>query len=97
MMAIIRTTRFTADPDQAEEIIARRAELISAIRAGFAGLTETRLTRVSEDTWVDMWRWDSTANMETALAAAPTLPQAAAAFSLTRDVSAENAELVDER
>jgi len=96
-MAIIRTTRFTADPAQAEEIIARRAELISAIRAGFAGLTETRLTRVGDDTWVDMWRWDCAASMQAALAGGPTLPEAAAAFSLTRDVSAENAELIDER
>lgn len=96
-MAIIRTTRFTADPDQAGEIIARRAELISAIRAAFAGLTEARLARVGEDTWIDTWRWDSAANMETALAAAPTLPEAAAAFSLTRDLSTENAELIDER
>lgn len=96
-MAIIRTTRFTADPAQAEEIMARRAELISAIRASFAGLTEARLARVGEDTWVDMWRWDSTAHMEAALASGPALPQAAAAFSLTRDISAENAELVDER
>ena len=96
-MAIIRTTRFTADPAQAEEIIARRAELISAIRAAFAGLTEARLARVGDDTWVDMWRWDSAADMEAALAGGPTLPEAAAAFSLTRDVSAENAELVDER
>jgi hypothetical protein len=44
-----------------------------------------------------MWRWDSAANMQAALAGGPALPQAAAAFSLTRDVSAENAELIDER
>jgi len=96
-MAIIRTSRFTADPARAEEIIARRADLISAIRAGFAGLTEARLTRVGEDTWADMWRWDSAANMDAALVGGPTLPEAAAAFSLARDVSAENAELIDER
>jgi hypothetical protein len=96
-MAIIRTVRFTADPAQAEEIIARRAELISAIRAAFAGLTEARLAKVGEDMWVDMWRWDSAANMDAALADGPSLPQAAAAFSLTRDLSFEVAELIDER
>lgn len=96
-MAIIRTVRFTADPAQAGEIIVRRAELISAIRASFAGLTEARLARVGENTWVDMWRWDSTANMDAALADGPAFPEAAAAFSLTRDISFEVAEVVDER
>ena len=96
-MAIIRTIHFTADPAQAEEIIVKRAELISAIRAAFAGLTEARLARVGDDTWVDMWRWDSAANMEAALAGGPSLPEAAAAFSLTRDISFEVAGLVDER
>ncbi len=96
-MAIIRTTRFKADPARAEEVIARRAELIYAVRAAFAGLAEARLARVSEDTWVDMWRWDSPASMQAALAGAPALPEAAVAFSLARDVTAENAELIDER
>jgi len=96
-MGIIRTVHFTADPARAEEIIVKRAELISAIRAAFAGLTEARLARVGEDTWIDMWRWDSAANMEAALAGGPSLPEAAAAFSLTRDISFEVAELVDER
>jgi hypothetical protein len=96
-MAVIRTTRFKADPARAEEVIAIRAELISAVRAAFAGLAEARLARVSEDTWVDMWRWDSSASMQAALAGAPALPEAAAAFSLARDVTAENAELIDER
>jgi len=96
-MGIIRTVHFTADPARAEEFIVKRAELISAIRAAFAGLTEARLARVGEDTWIDMWRWDSAANMEAALAGGPSLPEAAAAFSLTRDISFEVAELVDER
>lgn len=96
-MAVIRTTRFRAGPASAAELIARRAELISAVRAAFTGLTETRLARVGEDTWVDMWRWDSRASMQAALAGAPSLPEAAAAFSLTSDVTAENAELIDER
>jgi Antibiotic biosynthesis monooxygenase len=96
-MAIIRTTRFKVDPGRAEEMTVKRAELISAVRAAFPGLTEARLARVSEDTWVDMWRWDSPARMRAALASAPSLPQAAAAFSLASDLTAEQAELIDER
>ncbi|MBO0771606.1 MAG: antibiotic biosynthesis monooxygenase [Actinobacteria bacterium] len=96
-MAIIRTTRFKADPARATEVVARRAELISAVRAAFPGLTEARLAQVDEGTWVDMWRWDSAESLATALAGAPALPAAAAAFSLVTDVTAENADLVDER
>jgi hypothetical protein len=56
-MAVIRTTRFTVDPTDVDEMIAKRAELIAAVRAAFAGLTEARLARVDEKTWVDAWRW----------------------------------------
>ncbi|MDR0343577.1 MAG: antibiotic biosynthesis monooxygenase [Nocardiopsaceae bacterium] len=96
-MTIIRTTRFKADPARATEVITRRAELISAVRAAFPGLTEARLTKVDEGTWADMWRWDSAANLAAALAGAPALPAATAAFALVTDVTAENADLVDER
>ena len=96
-MTIIRTVRFKADPAHAEELIARRAELISAVRVAYDGLIEARLAKVGEDTWVDMWRWDSLPSMQAALAGAPALPEAAAAFSLARDLTAEEAELIDER
>jgi hypothetical protein len=79
------------------DLVARRAQLISAVRAAYAGLAEPRLAGVGEDKWVDMWRWDSPMSMQAALAGAPALPGAAAAFSLTHDVTAEEAELIDER
>ena len=96
-MTVIRTSRFKTDPARAEEMLARRADLISAVRAAHPGLAEARLARVGDDTWVDMWRWDSPASMQAALAGAPSLPAAAAAFALASDLTAESAELVDER
>jgi hypothetical protein len=96
-MAVIRTSRFKTDPAHAGEMLARRADLISAVRAAHPGLAEARLARVGEDTWIDTWRWDSPASMQAALADAPSLPEAAEAFALTSDLTAENAELVDER
>ena len=95
-MALIRTTRFTADPADADTVLERRGKLLEAIRATFAGPTETRLIRVDERTWVDMWRWDSPEILNAALAGAPRLPEAAAAFAVVRDVSAEQGDLVDE-
>ncbi|MFD1932943.1 MULTISPECIES: hypothetical protein [Nonomuraea] len=96
-MAVVRTTRFQVDPANVEELLTRRATLISAVRAGYQGLTETRLARLEDGTFVDAWRWDSAENMRTALAAAPTLPEAGPAFALTVDATADNAEIVDER
>lgn len=95
-MALIRTTRFTADPADAETVLERRRKLIEAIRASFAGPTETRLIRVDERTWVDMWQWDSPEILHAALSGAPKLPEAAAAFAVARDVSAEQGDVVDE-
>jgi hypothetical protein len=95
-MALIRTTRFTADPADAPIVLERRRQLIEAIRAAFSGPTETRLVRVDERTWVDVWRWDSPEILHAALDGAPSLPEAAAAFAVARDVSAEQGELVDE-
>ena len=96
-MSIMRTTHFTVTPEQAEAMIDRRATLIAAVRRDYPGLAETRLSRIDSERWVDVWRWDSAEVMQAALAAAPNLPEAAAAFALTSNLSAEQAELVDER
>jgi hypothetical protein len=95
-MALIRTTRFTADPADTATVLQRRRNLLDAIRARFCGPAEARLIRVDERTWVDMWRWDSPETLQAALAAAPSLPEAAAAFAVARDISAEQGDLVDE-
>lgn len=96
-MAVIRCTRFTADPSDTEQLLARRAELIAAIRASFPGLTETRLARLDDRTWIDEWRWESAAALRAATDGAPDIPETAAAFALISDPVAEQAEIVDER
>jgi len=95
-MALIRTTRFTTDPADADLVLERRGQLIAAIRARYAGPTATRLIRLDERTWVDMWQWDSPEILDAALAGAPNLPEAAAAFAVARDVTAEQGELIAE-
>lgn len=95
-MAVIRTTRFTVDPDDAETMRARRSQLLSAVRAAFAGPAEARLVRLDDSTWLDIWRWESTEALQSALAGAPGLPEAGAAFAVTRDASVEQGETVDE-
>jgi hypothetical protein len=93
----MRIHRYTVDPADGEEFLARRAAVIAAIRADHPGLTETRLVRLEDGTFVDSWRWDSPEHMQAALAAAPTHPEVRAAWSLTREASNEDGEIVDER
>ena len=97
-MADIRIHRYSVDdPDDLEELLARRAELISAIRVEHPGLVETRLVRLDGGTFIDTWRWRSAEEMQAAFEAAPTFPEVRAAMSLTRNASAEDGEIVDER
>ncbi|NJC74311.1 hypothetical protein HC031_32055 [Planosporangium thailandense] len=95
-MAVIRTTRFTVDPVDVETMLARRGQLLAAVRAAFAGPTEARLVRLDEETWLDIWRWDSGEALRAALEGAPGLPEAGAAFAVTRDASVEQGDVVDE-
>ncbi len=96
-MAVVRTTRFTIDPARTQEMLAARAALVAGVRARFPGLTEARLARLDDETWIDMWRWESEAHTQAALDGASTIPEAPAAFALTRDLTSETATLVDER
>lgn len=97
-MAVYRLVRFTIDPADTEKMLATRAALVAATRNAFPGLAEARLARVDEETWIDMWRWDSLARAQAAIEGAPAaLPEAGVAFSLIKDVTADFAEIVDER
>ena len=96
-MAVSRTHRYAVDPADLDELIARRATLITAIRAAHPGLAEARLTRLEEGTFTDVWRWDSAEQMQAALADMARFPEARAAMSLTRDATAVDGEIVDER
>jgi hypothetical protein len=97
-VADIRINRYSVNPADFDELLVRRAELISAIRADHPGLVEARLIRLENGTFIDAWRWGSREQMQAALAAAaPTFPEVAAAMSLTRDRTAEDGEIVDER
>jgi hypothetical protein len=97
-MANVRIHRYSVEPADVDELIARRAALIDVVRADHPGLAETRLIRLDDGTFVDIWRWESTEAMDGAIAAAiGALPDARAAWSLTRDASSEDGEIVDAR
>lgn len=96
-MTLLRITRFAVDPGQEGEMLARRSVMIDELRRRYSGPVETRLARVDDEHWLDVWRWDSPEQAADAMAGAPGIPEVAARFALVRDVSAEQAELVDER
>jgi hypothetical protein len=95
-VAIIRTTRFTVDLADAETMLARRRQLLDTVRAAFSGPIEARLVRLDDETWLDIWRWDPAETLSAALDGVHGLPEAAAAFAVARDLSAEQGEVVDE-
>jgi hypothetical protein len=96
-MTDIRVHRYQVEPERLEEFVARRVELIAAMRTRHPGLVETRLIDLGDGSYVDTWRWSSPAEMGAAFADVANVPEARAAMSLTRNASSEDGSVVDER
>ena len=96
--------RDTNDRSQARQLHDRpgrhRGAAHQALRPGrrakdaFPGLIDVQLAKIDDQTWIDVWRWDSLANAQAA-AQGPTIAEAGAAFSLTKSVAVEYAEILD--
>lgn len=96
-MSVVRAHTYSVAPADLDELLERRATLIAAIRAAHPGLRETRLIRLEDGTFSDVWRWDSAGELGAALASMADFPEARLAMSLTKDATAQNGEIVDER
>jgi hypothetical protein len=97
VMATVRTHRYTLAPDQLEKFLAQRAELIGQWRAAGLDLVETRLYRLEDGTYLDIWRWASDEVMAKAFEMMGELPLIPATLGMTSEHSAVDGELVDER
>jgi hypothetical protein len=75
-MAALRLARYTIDPADAEEVLAERNALVAAIRDAVSGRIQARLAKVDDQTWTDVWRWDSPTSAQTAIADASAVPEA---------------------
>jgi hypothetical protein len=97
-MTIVRLDRFKADPAHVNELIGRRNALLAAVKQATPGLIRARLTRVDDQTWIDMWEWDTREHSQAAITHARSgqIPEAGAAFALTTDATTEFAEVVDD-
>ena len=81
-MATMELARYRIDPATVGELQDRWQAAVRAIRAKFPGLLTAQLTQLGDDTFVDVWQWET---REAALAAAdgaPGIPEAAALFAL---------------
>jgi hypothetical protein len=66
-MTIVRLDRFKADPAHVNELIGRRNALLAAVKQATPGLIRARLTRVDDQTWIDMWEWDTREHSQAAI------------------------------
>lgn len=96
-MTMVAITRFQAEPADAEEVRARHTTLVSTVRSLTDGLSEARLGRLDDRTWVGIWRWDSAEHLQAVRRQVADRPEAAAAFALVSDVTAEEVQIVDEQ
>ena len=96
-MADIRIHRYRVEPERLDEFVARRSELIAAMRAKHPGLVETRLIDLGDGNYVETWRWSSPAEMGAAFADVANIPEVPAAMSLTQNRSADDGSIIDER
>ncbi|MFC9996605.1 hypothetical protein [Nocardia sp. NPDC127526] len=95
-MAVVRMHRFRVARADLENLLAQRRTLIDGIRLANPGLTETRLTRLEDGTYLDTWRWDRAENMLAAIAAAQGVPLVDATEALMLEASALTGEIIDE-
>jgi hypothetical protein len=96
-MSAVRVHHYAVDPANLEQLLDRRARLIAGIRSGFPGLLETRLTRLDDGTYQDVWRWETADQLAAAAAAAASFPAVGEAMALTQHGTVQNGEIIDER
>jgi hypothetical protein len=94
-MNIVNIVRFKVRPEDAKEMVARRDALVDAARTASPGLLRATLSKVDEESWVDVWHWDSAESLEAAQAA--VRPVAQAAFELVTEYEGTTTQLVSQK
>jgi hypothetical protein len=95
-VSAVRAHTYRVEPADLEEFLARRASLIGTVREAHPGLTATVLVRLDDGTYTDTWVWESGPQMYAALDA-PAFPEAPLAMALTKNATAQNGTVVDQR
>lgn len=91
-MDVVNVMRFTIAAEEEERMIEQRTTLLEAVRKITPGLLRAILTRVDDETWMDVWHWDS---QETLVAVQTAqLPEAKASFAMVTPVDSTLGRLV---
>jgi hypothetical protein len=96
-MATVRTHRYTVDTGRLAQMLEHRTALIQGIRAANPEFTEAVLIRLDDGSYLDIWRWESSAAMHAAAEAARNFPQVGATMAMTTDHSVTDGEVLDVR
>ena len=80
-MTVLRLDSFTIDPAHTGELVTRHSALAAVAKDAFPGLIDVQLAKIDDQTWIDVWRWDSFASSQAAAAQGPAIPEAGAAFA----------------
>lgn len=94
-MEIVNIVRFRVRREDAEEMVARRDALVDAARQAAPGLRRAVLSKVDEESWVDVWHWDSEESLKAAQVV--VAPIAQAAFELVTEYEGTMGHLVSSR
>ncbi len=74
-MTVLRLDHFTIDPAHTGELLTRHATPVATVKDAFPGLIGVELAKVDDQMWIDVWRWDSLASAQAAVAGAPAIPR----------------------
>ncbi|GAA0612839.1 hypothetical protein HPO96_22990 [Kribbella sandramycini] len=58
-MTTVELTRFRVRPEQAEELLAARADMLADFATDRAGFRNARLVRLPNDEWLDIVEWET--------------------------------------
>ncbi|MEY9859116.1 hypothetical protein ABH935_004743 [Catenulispora sp. GAS73] len=93
----IRSHHYRVSPEKFDEFSVRRAAVIDAVRAKHPALAATRLVRLEDGSYSDVWVWESAEQMGRAMADLPNTPEAFAAMSMVDGNVAVSGLVLDER
>ncbi|MBS1697312.1 MAG: hypothetical protein JST25_02785 [Actinobacteria bacterium] len=96
-MTTVRTHRYTVETGNLATMLERRTQLIDGIRSANPAFAEATLIRLTDGSYLDIWRWDSAEDMQRAAQAAGGAPLVGATLSLTADHTVVDGEILDER
>ncbi|MDR2998570.1 MAG: hypothetical protein LBU78_10680 [Microbacterium sp.] len=96
-MATVRTHRYTVKTGNLATMLEQRSNLNAGIRSGNPSFTDATLIRMEDGSYLDIWRWDSAADMQRAAQAAAGFPLVGATMSLTDDHTVIDGEILDQR